>query len=87
VRIVDEEDDRRPMWRRLEFVAASAFITTLGCLFIGQGAQQYAAQVAPQQDQTAQLPPRFNAIDYAETASTKSATVVIGPCDAHARSP
>jgi hypothetical protein len=29
----------------------------------------------------AQAKPKFNAIDYADTGSTKSATVIIGPCD------
>ena len=82
---MDEEEIPRSVWRRLEFVAASAFITTLACMFIGQSAEQYAAQVAPQTTEAAKLPPRFNAIDYAETASTKSATVVIGPCDTRPR--
>ena len=82
---MDEEDNRPPMWRRLEFAGATALFTSVACLLIGQGAEQYAAQVTTPMMETAKLPPRFNAIDYAETASTKSATVVIGPCDTHER--
>jgi hypothetical protein len=83
---VDEEENKRARWPAFQFAGAIALATTLACVFVGHSAEQYAAQVAPATAETANLPPRFNAIDYATTASTtKGATIVIGPCDTRPR--
>ena len=77
-----EQEETKPFsFRRLEFVGVVAACTTLLCLFVGQAAQQYAAQVVQPQIAADKIQPRFNAIDYAATASIKGRTVVIGPCD------
>ncbi len=76
-----QEQEKKSSFRRLELVGASALALTLGCLFIGQTAERYAAQVKPTTTQTAQSKPVFNAIDYATTGAVKNATVIIGPCD------
>ena len=78
---MEQEDGKTGSFRRLEFVGVVAASATLLCLLLGQAAQQYATQAAQPQVETAKLQPRFNAIDYATTASIKSGTVVIGPCD------
>ncbi len=78
---MDEDEIPRWSWRRLEFAGVAAFSVTMACLLIGQTAQQYAAQIVGPTAETAQAQPRFNAIDYAATASIKNGTVVIGPCD------
>ena len=76
-----EEEKSTPLsLRRLEFAGVVAATATLLCLFIGQAAQQYAAQLTPPAAESAKIQPRFNAIEYATTASIKSGTVVIGPC-------
>lgn len=81
-----EQEETKPMsFRRLEFVGVVAASATLLCLFIGQEAQQYAAQFAQPQVAAAKMQPRFNVIDYATTASIKGGTVVIGPCDTRDR--
>jgi hypothetical protein len=77
------EEETKPIWRRLESAAVTALALTLLGLFVGQSAQQYAAQNAAPAVETAKMQPRFNAIDYATTASIKSGTVIIGPCDTH----
>ena len=76
-----EQEDSTPLsLRRLEFAGVVAAVATLLCLFVGQEAQQYAAQLTPPAAEPAKIQPRFNVIDYATTASIKSGTVVIGPC-------
>ncbi len=80
---MDEEEIPRWSWRRFEFAGVAAFAVTMVCLLIGESAEQYATQVVNSQTETAVAQPRFNAIDYAATASIKSGTVVIGPCDVH----
>ena len=80
---MDGEDTNRVTWRRLEFAGVAALASTLLCLFVGQTAQQYAAQFTAPAVETAKMQPRFNAIDYGTTASLKSGTVIIGPCDNH----
>ncbi|HXT06629.1 MAG TPA: hypothetical protein VN715_06815 [Roseiarcus sp.] len=77
---MDEEDIGRISWRRLEFAGVTAFAVAVSCLFIGQAAEQYAAQVAPLPVIAAKVSPKFNAIDYATTGAVKSGLVVIGPC-------
>ncbi len=78
---MEDDEDKRFSWRRLEFVSLVAFGVTMSCFLIGQSAEQFASQVAPAPTQMAQSKPRFNAIDYAETGAVKNATVIIGPCD------
>ena len=77
------EEETKPVWRRLESVGALALALTLLGLFVGQSAQQYAMLATAPAAETAQKQPRFNAIDYAATASIKGGTVIIGPCDTH----
>jgi hypothetical protein len=77
---VEQEKSTPLSLRRLEFAGVAAAAATLLCLFVGQEAQQYAAQLTPPATETAKIKPRFNAIDYATTASIKGGTVVIGPC-------
>ena len=77
-----DEDDIRPIsWRRLEFAGVTAIAVTLSCFFVGQMAEQYAAEIAPPVVVAAKPAPKFNAIDYATTGSVKGGVVVIGPCD------
>jgi hypothetical protein len=78
---VDEDEGRGGGWRRLEMVSLAAFGLAMVCLFIGESAEQFASQYGPSTAPVALSKPKFNAIDYAETGSTKSATVIIGPCD------
>ena len=66
--------------RRLEFAGVVASVATLLCLFVGQEAQQYAAEFLPSAIESAKIKPRFNAIDYSTNASIKGGTVVLGPC-------
>lgn len=80
---MDGDETVRVNWRRLEVVGVGALATVLLCVFLGQSAKDYASQFAEPVTQTAQMQPRFNAIDYATTASLKSGIVVIGPCDTH----
>jgi hypothetical protein len=82
---VDQEAANTNSLRRLEFVGVIAASTTLLCLFLGQAAQQYAAQFAQPAVASAKMQPRFNVIDYATNASIKGGTVVIGPCDTRDR--
>jgi hypothetical protein len=82
---VDDEDIRPISWKRLEFAGVTAFAVALGCFFIGQTAQQYAAQMTPPVAVAAKAAPKFNAIDYATTGSVKGGVVVIGPCDDRGR--
>lgn len=78
---MDEEVTNCTRWPGIEFAGAIAVASTLVALFLGHAAEQYAATMAPPAAEAANLQPRFNAIDYATTASTaKSTTVVIGPC-------
>jgi hypothetical protein len=78
---VEQEETNSISFRRLEFVGVIAACATLLCLFVGEAAQQYAAQSTQPQVAADKMQPRFNAIDYATTASTKGGPVVIGPCD------
>jgi hypothetical protein len=83
---VDEEVTKRTRWPAFEFTGVVALAATLVALFLGHTAERYASVLAPPATETANLQPRFNAIDYATTASTaKSTTVVIGPCDTRSR--
>jgi hypothetical protein len=82
---VDEDESGHSKRRNIEFAAVTAVVATLLCLFLGQAAQQFAAITTTPETPIAQTPPRFNAIDYARTASVKGATVVIGPCDNRTR--
>lgn len=82
---MDEEDIPRMSWRRLEFAGVTAFAVALGCLLIGQVAEQYAAKLAPPPVVAAKVPAKFNAIDYATTGAVKGGIVVIGPCDERGR--
>jgi hypothetical protein len=82
---VDQDETKPISFRRLEFVGVVAASVTLLCLFVGQEAQQYAAQFAQPEVAAAKMQPRFNAIDYATTASIKGGVVVIGPCDTRDR--
>ena len=80
---MDEEQAKSAMWRRLEWAGVAAISVTLLGLILGQTAEQLAAQATPPVVETVKMQPRFNAIDYATTASIKGGTVVIGPCDTH----
>ncbi len=81
-----EPEHTKPVsFRRLELIGVAAAGVSLLCVFVGQGAQQYAAQSVQAEIASAKLQPRFNAIDYGTTASLKGGTVVIGPCDTHDR--
>ena len=82
---MDEEDIRPISWRRLEFAGVTAFAVALSCFFIGQAAEQFAAQMTPPTTVVAKAAPKFNAIDYATTGSVKGGVVVIGPCDDRGR--
>ena len=81
---MNEDELGHSKWRGIEFTSVTALVATLICLFVGQTVQQFAAQVTEPVVGTAKLRPRFNAIDYAATASINGATVIIGPCDTHA---
>ena len=84
MRSVVETDEKSGFrWRRLELVGVMALAVTLISLFVGQSAKDYAAQFGTPATETAQMQPRFNAIDYATTGSVKTGMVVIGPCDTH----
>jgi len=78
---VNDSEIKSNPWARLETIAVAALVVTVLCVFIGETAQQYAAQNAPAATETAQARPRFNAIDYAQTGAIKTGTVIIGPCD------
>jgi hypothetical protein len=78
---MDEELETSSRRRRLEFAGAAALAISLACLFVGQVVEQYADQMGAVKIETAKTSPHFNAIDYATTAATKGATVIIGPCD------
>ena len=80
-RNVDDDETRGVSWQRLEFAGVTAFALTMSCLFIGQAAEHFAAQVQASPTQMAAARPRFNAIDYATTGAVKNATVIIGPCE------
>jgi hypothetical protein len=72
---------------RVQFMAIAAALITFSCVFVGETAQQFAANVAPTATLGAQAiatasPPRFNVVDFATTAAIKGGTVIIGPCDA-----
>ena len=82
---MDDEADKRGTRRRLEWVSVAAFGLTMGCLFIGQTAEQFASQVEPSPTAVAAAKPRFNAIDYAQTGAVNGATVIIGPCGSGGR--
>jgi len=81
--VIEDEPVRSP-WRGIELASVAALAVTMAALFIGQAAEQYAAQNISPVAETAQAQPRFNAIDYAATAAIKGGTVIIGPCDARA---
>jgi hypothetical protein len=79
---VDEDEGKGGARKRLEMVSLTAFGVAMACLFIGETAERFASQYGPAAEpQVAQVKPKFNAIDYADTGSTKSAIVIIGPCD------
>lgn len=80
---MDEEKSGRSKWRSIEFASVTALGAILACLIVGQTAEQFAAQTATTSVDVAKVQPRFNAIDYATTATIKGATIVIGPCDTH----
>ena len=80
---MDEERDGRPFWRKIEFAAVTAIAVTLGCVVVGQTAEQLAAVAVVETAQAPQPTPKFNAIDYAQTGSTGASRIVIGPCDTH----
>jgi hypothetical protein len=82
---VDPEETKPLSFRRLEFVGVVAASLMLLGLLVGQEAQQYAARFVQPDVAAAKLQPRFNAIDYATTATIKGGTVVIGPCDTRDR--
>ena len=73
-----EQENWRPVWRKLEFASITAIAVTLLCVFVGQTAEQVAVNSFAEVAQAPKSAPKFNAIDYAATGSTK---VVIGPCD------
>jgi hypothetical protein len=75
---LDEQETWRPIWRKLEFASVTAIALTLLFVIVGESVEQVAATAV---DEVAQAPrgaPKFNAIDYGATGSTK---IVIGPCD------
>jgi hypothetical protein len=80
-RSLDDFEDKRPLWRRLEFAAVTAIVVTLLCVIIGQSAEQLASNTVLEAAQSAKSTRNFNAIDYAATGSIGAAKVVIGPCD------
>jgi hypothetical protein len=80
---VDEDETKRAMWRRLELAGVAGLSATLLGLFLGQTVEQFVAQAPQPIVEAVKMQPRFNAIDYATTASIKGGTVVIGPCDTH----
>ena len=67
------------------FIAQLAETNRAHLQFERETAERFASQYGPAVEPPVaqQTQPRFNAIDYAETGSTKSATVIIGPCDTH----
>lgn len=77
---MDEQEVKPRSWLRVEFAGIAALAMIFGCLFIGETAEQLAENIVPVVEDS-KLKPQFNAIDYSSTGSTKSATIVIGPCD------
>jgi hypothetical protein len=77
---LDEQEDRRRMWRKVEFASVSAVVVTLVFVFIGQSAEQLATTASLEHAQADKVKPQFDAADYASTGSTSKAPVVIGPC-------
>ena len=71
----------------LGFTATWAAGVAFACLFIGEGAQfaldhrSYFDSTAVAEAEAAKSP-KFNAIDFATTASVKGQTVVLAPCGA-----
>ena len=78
---MDDQDNPRVSWRRLEFAGVAAIAVTVACTLIGQTAEHYAASLQPPPSEAVASRPAFNAIDYATTGALKSGLVVIGPCD------
>ena len=82
-------DENSPRMTNIGFAATAAAILTLMCVVIGEGAQLFAANLAPATTAVAAATPRpqFNAIDYATTGSVKGQLVVISPCSAEKTTP
>ena len=77
---MDEQEDRRQNWRKVEFASISAVAVTLLFVVIGQSAEQLAASSVVETTPGGKVKAQFNAIDYASTGATGKAPVVIGPC-------
>ncbi len=79
---MDEQEERRRMWRKLEFASVSAIAVALLFVIIGQSAEQLATAAAPEFLQADKVKPGFNAVDYSLTGAIGKPPVVIGPCAA-----
>jgi len=75
---LNEMQNGRTIWRKLEFASVSAIAVTILFVVVGQTVEQVAAVSVVEVAQAPKAAPKFNAIDYATTGSTR---VVIGPCD------
>ena len=77
---MDDDEGKGGAFRRLEMVSLAAFAAGDGVPVHRRDGRALCVPIRSEPP-VAQAKPRFNAIDYAETGSTKSATVIIGPCD------
>ena len=79
----EDEQSKSPR-KTVGFAAAWAIALSLLCVFIGEGAEQFAASIDTPPVQVANSSGKkatFNAIDYATTGAIKGQTVILSPCD------